>query len=71
MRIVGKRVEPAAVLHWPTAEEVRFTRAASGSVLLYGRRGATRYRSHAEADADMRRLIADGMARQTGALVRR
>jgi hypothetical protein len=71
MRIVGKRVEPVPVLHWPTAEEVRFTRAASGSVLLYGRGGVTRYRSHAEADADMRRLIADGMARQTGALVRR
>lgn len=71
MRIIGKRVEPVPVLHWPTPEEVRFTRAASGSVLLYGRRGVTRYRSHAEADADMRRLIADAMARQTASLVRR
>ncbi len=71
MRSVGKRVEPVPVLHWPTPEEVRFTRAAPGSVLLYARAGVRRYRSHAEADADMRKLIADGMARQTAALARR
>ncbi len=71
MRRVGMRVEPVPVLHWPTPAEVRFTRAAAGGVLLYARRGVRRYRSHAEADADMRRLIADGMARQTAALVRR
>jgi hypothetical protein len=71
VRIVGKRVGPAPALHWSTPEAVRFTRAASGSVLLYGRRGVTCHRSHAEADADMRRLIADGMVRQAATLVRR
>ena len=71
MRRVGKRVEPVPVLHWPTPEEVRFTRASPDRVLLHVRAGVRRYRSHAEADADMRKLIADAMARQTATLVRR
>jgi len=71
MRVVGKRVEPTPALHWPTPQEVRFTRAVTGTALLYDRRGVVRYRNHAEADADMRKLIADGKARQTAALVRR
>ncbi len=71
MRVVGSRTEPIPVLHWPTEEEVRFTRAASRRPLLYRRHGVARYRNHAEADADMRRLIADAMARQAATLVPR
>jgi hypothetical protein len=71
MRVVGSRVEPVPVLHWPTEEEIRFTRAASRRTLLYCQHGVARYRNHAEADADMRRLIADAMARQTATLLAR
>jgi hypothetical protein len=43
MRVVGKPVEPTPERHWPTPQEVRFTRAVSGTALLYDRRGVVRF----------------------------
>lgn len=62
-RVVGKRVQPLPRLHWPTPEEIRFMEKPPGSVLAVKRKGVVRYRSHAEADADMRELIGERMAR--------
>lgn len=65
MRVVGKRREAVPVLHWPTPEEVRFTQDAAAHVRAYARRGVRRYRSHAEADADMKELLGEAMARRS------
>lgn len=71
MRVIGKRREARLQLHWPTEAEARFTEHPPGTILLRGRRGVVRYRSHAEADADMRSLIADELAARGLAASRR
>ena len=41
------------------------------NILVEGRRGVVHYRSHAEADADMREMISARMARKAQELARK
>lgn len=61
MRVIGRRNRPSPGLRWPTQSEIDASVDASRRGPRVARRGVYRYRSHAEANAEMERWTVDGM----------
>ncbi len=47
---------------WPTPDQIALGEAIARGMVYRHPKGVVLYRSHAEADADMRKLVAAGMA---------
>jgi hypothetical protein len=71
MRVVGKRSSPAFGLRGPTAAEIEASVQNARFAPRVVPKGIYRYRSHEEANADMDRWIAEGMALRSEKLARK
>lgn len=71
MRVVGWRREREPGPRSPTPEEIRRSHELSIRHYVKRRGVVVRYRTHAEADADMRELLADAMAERALGLAAR
>ena len=70
MRIIGRRREPLPGLRWPTEDEIRRTHEFARDAYVYHPKGVIRYRNHEEANAHMREMLAEALARKAAKLLR-
>jgi hypothetical protein len=71
MRIVGKRTERPPGPRWPTPEEIAFSHGAAAGIRWRHPKGVGRYRTHEEADADMRKMVGEGNCVRLPCTIRR
>ncbi len=65
MRVVGKRELPPVGLRGPTPAEIEASVENARFAPRVVPKGVYRYRTHAEANADMERWIVDGMVERS------